>query len=604
MELKKGALSQVKKIFSFNFLRLVAFYPFLLPVWTDYYFRVENTSYIVPTQMSAQVLSEQKRFFFLTPDPIIRSRMLASFNVSENPSMAVVLDEILSKEKNPQVLSDILAVMKRKGIKSSNLPILKKLMSSEISSSRAYAACLYLDVADSPNAVLDMLANEKSVFVSNLVWEKLLERRNICSETLLANAFTKIPAYQHSQFFRVFASVLSLPENNKFIKDIVAGENIENKIAIAAILGRQKDCADVVLAKFAESKDPRLRMIVAQSLFGDGRLEFLLKLSDDNDSEVRRLTLNSLSGFGIENEMAINAIIKHLADEELLVRNDAEKILVELRIGDKYLSVIQKNFLGLDAGVASAVTVLGDLKYTNAAEDIRSIMREKNDVEVRKRALYALGKMDYKVSAKDCSVFATDKSAEIRRATAFALGLFGDKETFEIITKLAMDKDAETSAEALLGISRIGDPFFLNTVITCIKRVKENYIIRSSAAKAGSTLGVSSKELVKELRRACLEMTIPAEGGMKLFDSDQVRGAVAWTLAEIGRKDASFAGETKNVLAILQTPIEKQTNNISSSEFLIDCARQAQCYFEGIECPPSEITPLNPTLTINTFEGK
>jgi hypothetical protein len=79
---------------------------------------------------------------------------------------------------------------------------------------------------------------------------------------------------------------------------------------------------------------------------------------------------------------------------------------------------------------------------------------------------------------------------------------------------------------------------------------------------------------------------------------------VAWTLAEIGRKDASFAGETKNVLAILQTPIEKQTNNISSSEFLIDCARQAQCYFEGIECPPSEITPLNPTLTINTFEGK
>jgi hypothetical protein len=83
-----------------------------------------------------------------------------------------------------------------------------------------------------------------------------------------------------------------------------------------------------------------------------------------------------------------------------------------------------------------------------------------------------------------------------------------------------------------------------------------------------------------------------------------VRGGAAWALADIALRNGDFAGEARQVLDVLQTPTEKQSEKVSSSEFLIDCARQAQAYLEGRECGQSEITPSRPELVARPAKEK
>lgn len=586
-----------------RFLRLFAFYPFLLPVWQESYFTAENTAYRIPVQIRDESLRGQKDFFFAIPDAITRSRIVVSLNGCENPGMQAVLEEMLSKEKHHEVLADVLGTMVEKKVQSSNIPVLKEMMRSEIPACRAFSACLYLDGAASPEAVFEMLQKEDSPFVSNLAWSKLLERKDICTASKVASLHSGIPSFQRPQLLKLLASISGQPENETLVKDAAEKGSIEEKIAVVVSLAARPACADALLAKFAEFPDARLRREVARSAASPGRLAVLIKLSSDPESEVRRLAVLSLAGFGTGCKDAVEAIIARLSDEELLVRNDAEDRLLSLEIGPEYLSLIRDGPLKSEAGVASATRVLGERRYKEASEDIRAVLLVSKVVEVRRRSLVALGHLEHNSSARDCASFAGDKDDGVRRAAAFALGQFKEKETFEAVVKLAEDKVQDVSAEALFAIFKTGDVFFADVVLSSLKRVKEHYLIRSAAVKAAAGIGVNSKEIVKALRRAALDKTIPTDMG-PVFDMDQVRGGAAWALADIALRNGGFAGEARGVLDVLQTPIEKQSEKVSSSEFLIDCARQAQAYLEGRECGQSEITPSRPNLVARPAKDK
>jgi len=583
-----------------NIFRVFAFYPLLLPIWKEAYFRKDNVSFSVPIHMSDEILLEQKKFFLSAPDPTIRSRILMSLAECDNSNFGPVLEEFLLKENNPEVLSDILRIMHEKALRYSNTKILLELMKSELPSSRAYAACIYLDLPDSKTEVFEMLSKENTRFVSNMVWGKIYEKRTFFSESDLISLYPKTPKFQLSRLLKTLAAISAIPEENAILMQFVDKGSLEDRISIAESIGQRKDCADAVLAKFAKDPDQRLRMAVARSLLSPGRLEFLCQLSQDMDSEVRRLSVISLAGDGVDNDTALLAIIARLADEEEVVRSQSENALVSVGIGDKYLNLIWKEYLSKPASEASAIKVLGELKFVAAAEDIRRIMKARGDVLTVSRSLTALGKMNHKVSVKDCAYFADSKFPEIRRATAFSLGCLAERDGFDGLAKLAMDKAPEVSAEALSGIWKIGDDFFSGTVIACLKRTGDSYLIRSAAASAASAMP-ASKDFVKALRRICVEKTIIVDNG-KEFDVDQVRASAVWSLAEIARKDSGFQKDARDVIAVLRSNSSKEEDQkVSSSEFLSESARQAEAFLDGKDCQASEISPAKPNLVINSI---
>lgn len=580
----------------------MAFYPFLLPVWKETYFRPENTTYEVPCFISDQIISEQKEFYFSLSDPHMRSKLLASLYFADNPKFQTFLNELIQKEENPVVLTDILRGLYIKSCTCSNLQILKKMMKSEVPAGRAYSAVLYIDNAKSPDEIFELLKNEKNEFVAKLVWEKLSTKKDLCQTEKLYQLYDKISEIHKPYLLAILAKISVKPEEEKLIRAVIDNkEAIGEKISIAQSLASRKGVGDQILAKFAEDPDARLRAAVAKSEASDARLPFLLKLSRDADNEIRRQAIISLSKFGLASKDAVNALIERLADNELLVRNETENALISLKITEDYLSKISSEKLTDSAALASAVRVIGELKYLPASEEIRKILNETNNIEVRKRALIALGKLEYREAAKDIGKFASDNEKEIRRAVAYALGQLKEKDTFETIVKLASDNDPEVSAEASIAIFKTADPFFENVVISNLKRVKDSFLIRSAGAKAASTSCINSANAVNALKRIALEKVIPTDMG-PTFDSDHSRASAAWALADIAKANAKFAKDAASILEKLQTPPEKQDDKLVSSEFLIDCARQAQAYLEGKEATQSEITPYMPELAIRKIE--
>jgi HEAT repeat protein len=451
-----------------------------------------------------------------------------------------------------------------------------------------------------------MLESEKSEFAANIVWKKLLDKKTICGEDALSSAYKKIPEFQRPQLLRVLVEISKNPDKNPIVSEAVNTGTLEEKAAVIEALASRKDLGDEILAKFAEDGDIRLRLAAAKSLPRDGRLAFLLKLSEDEDYEVRRLAAISLGAFGKSNKKeAVSGVMKRLGDPELLVRNEAEKILIGNQIGEEYLKEIQGKYLNSDSSMASSIVVLGDLKFTAASQDIHKILIEKNNDEIKRRALMALGRLEYFPSAKDAAKSAGSANPEVRRAAAFALGNLKDKETFEAIAKLANDSEDEVSAEALSGIAKIADPFFLDTVAGCIKKVKARDIVRSSAARAAGKIKESSAEIKKSLKRICVDKTIPVMGMGDEFDSDYARASAAWALVDIALMEPAFAKEAKDILTVLQMPLEKQNEKLQSSEALIEYSRQAEKYLNGEECSTaSKVTPVKAEMIINPFESK
>ncbi|HRR06212.1 MAG TPA: HEAT repeat domain-containing protein, partial [Victivallales bacterium] len=555
-----------------------------------------------PTFITNEQLTEQRDFYLQIQDPNIRSRIVKSFYQCENPSMEKVLTLMAEKEKDPIVLSDILHAFYTKSLKFSNIPLLKEMMKSEIPSLRGYSAYLYLDSASSTDDVFDFLKREQDEFVARIVWNKLSSlRKDLCKKDKLNSLINNIPSFQKQFVLALLTDITEKPDEEILIIETLKKGTIEEKISIAGALARRTDAGHSLLAKLSEDPDTRIRHTVAGSKFSTERLSYLLKLASDPVPAIRYLAVKSLSESPSLPD-AVNAIISRLGDEDYLVRTEAENGLIALNIGDEYLSKVLDK-LNDNNATASAIRVLGELKYQPSAEKIRKIILETNIPEIRRRSAIALGRLKYKEAADEIAKFAKDNDKSVRTAVAYALGQIKVQNTFNIIADLALDKEPEVSAEASMAIYEIGDSFFIKTIVENLKRVKENYLIRSAAVKAASAQITAPNEIVKALKKAALEKTIPTEMG-PVFDMDQVRGGAAWALVEITKKNKDIIEETKQVLKMLQTPPEKQDDRFVSSEFLIDCAKQAQAYMEDKEPTQSEITPSSPVLIIRKIKGE
>ena len=57
---------------------MLVFYPLLLPVWEETYFRSENIQVQRVVFVSDKELGEQKKFFLASPDPVLRTRIIMS----------------------------------------------------------------------------------------------------------------------------------------------------------------------------------------------------------------------------------------------------------------------------------------------------------------------------------------------------------------------------------------------------------------------------------------------------------------------------------------------------------------------------------------------
>src|SRR5215813_10642437 len=150
--------------------------------------------------------------------------------------------------------------------------------------------------------------------------------------------------------------------------------------------------------------------------------ELVRGLDRSLDLEVRRANFDRLIGLG---ERAVPALLRHLQSEDQDRR-------------------------------ATACSVLAQMRYPQVVESLVALFRDSNDVEVRWRAAYALGKLGDRRSVEALIAAITDPSPLVRASAAEALRGFSEPRVVAALISALRDSDWEVrqGAASSLGVLR------------------------------------------------------------------------------------------------------------------------------------------------------
>jgi HEAT repeat protein len=127
---------------------------------------------------------------------------------------------------------------------------------------------------------------------------------------------------------------------------------------------------------------------------------------------------------------------------------------------EKQLQQLLKNLKDRDGWVRSkAATRLGEIKATEAVDELQEILREDRDSLVRSSAAAALGDIgeEAKAAVEDLiEIMKNDQIVGVRLEAAVALGNIGATEAVDELTKIALeDKDIRVRSWAADAIRKI-----------------------------------------------------------------------------------------------------------------------------------------------------
>ncbi len=186
-----------------------------------------------------------------------------------------------------------------------------------------------------------------------------------------------------------------------------------------------------------------------------------------------------------------NPIMAALRDQENIVRNEAQRILVELndaRAIEPLIASLRDEDWNVRKNAVSALSRIGG---SRAVEPLIAALRDKYS-EVREAAVRALGRIEDKRAVEPLINALKDKSREIREASAEALRKIKDRRAVEPLIAALNDKDSSVRQEAAIALGEINDNRAVKPLIAAQK--DENSHVRSSVAKALDKLGWSPED--------------------------------------------------------------------------------------------------------------
>lgn len=583
-------MKQIKTI-----LFSTVFFPLLQPVWDKEPFSISNISKPdAPFFLEDAGIKEQGAYFRQLPDPRIKSRIALSLLRTNNEKAVEILENMLRDEKNDNVTSDLLMCMYRLRDKAkiTYSERIKKYMEHQDRFIRGYAAALYFIKTSDAATILNMLEKENSPFVQELLWDELAARPKSSNQENLKKFLQSKDILRRAGALRVLTLASKEPDNVQELKK-AAEDELPLKIALIKALGKMPDAGNELIMKLSGDKSSIVRALAASCAVSDKRLKTLLKLSADKDWEVRRTACATLGGS--KSPEAVSALLERFNDKCGPVRTAAEDALVKINPGEDTIKKLNE-FLKNEAQRNSALRTLGLLGAKNSAPDILNVLNVKAEDETVRRAVEALGRLEYKAGADAVASKSSSKNAAVRKAAAFTIGRLGIASTFKDLDTLTKDKDPSVVLEAIKSMGLIADKSFNKRLNEIVKDVKPatSSDMRAYACWAASRINAPTDDMMEQMKKLFLKKIIPMEGE-KTYDADHARAAAIMALVEMGRKNnaPSMQAAKSAITFFHENPFKtKDEDSITLKEYM----RQIQSVADGKEISPEIVPSVSPEL--------
>jgi len=312
------------------------------------------------------------------------------------------------------------------------------------------------------------------------------------------------------------------------------------------------------LVKLLSYPDMRIRKkaqfaLARSSFWGYRKLKTVLEESDNQFAKI-----HAIWGIG---QIAANNLSKAEPLVSLLSSDDSELI-------------------------AQTLKVLGDIKYTKAAENYIPLLQHEND-RVKFFAAQALGRVEYEAAIQpllDLIETNADTDVYLRHASVLALSRIGKTEP---IVALASSKNRSLRIAAVLVLRRMQDPEvakFLNDsdeyiVTEAARAINDDWSIEEALPALANLLNdnqFSSEPLLRRSINAALriggkkEMNNLIDFAKKLNISSELRGEALAALGTWGspsvldRVDGRLRGEVTRDANIVKLAFEKEIPNFLS----------------------------------------
>ncbi|HCE42427.1 MAG TPA: hypothetical protein DET40_02630 [Lentisphaeria bacterium] len=570
-----------------NLKKLFAFFPLLIPIWEKVPFDSVNTAVPdAPYYADNASIKMQSDYLMKTQDSRLRSKIAVSLAYSDNQAAIDALEACLQDEKNDYVQADLLNALYNLRAQGScrKVTLLKSLLKSQNKSVRAMAAALDLRATNDLSSVYALLASESNEYVINFLWSEIASGKDLAKhsrDSEIDGFLSSENPYQRAGAIRVAAMKSGEPDKDAKIAKFLSDKNTMVKAALAQALALRDKGGAGLLEKLSDDRDVTIRAFVASSAPAPDRLQIFMKLSNDPDDEVRRLSCVSLGGY--KDADAINSLIARIGDKMLQVRDAAEASLIRIAPGQDVLKRIGDELLETKESRASAVTILGALKDKRYSEPIMKLLVSLDEAEydLIRRCITALGELDFKESWKPVSERAGHKEAVVREAVASTLGKLRIKESYDTIIKLSDDKSVNVSTQAFESMGWIADTYFSATLLAAIRKTVAEYPAdnRSYACWSIARINVASQDILNQLDALCMKMVLKIPMSPNTYDVDSVRISALFALIDLGKKDPVAKEKAENVLkAFLAPPRNDDAFSSMVGDGLKDFARQAKAY--------------------------
>ena len=587
---------------------LLIFYPLIIPVWKTEPFDAKNIERANSLYfMTAPEVEFQIKTFRKIKDPRIRGRMVLDLINSNNPEAVSGMTLLYGEEKNNSVKADIMtALYKMKHIaKCSDTSMLKACLKNDNTIIRGYGSALYLDKTKDAKAILELLQTEKSLFVRNLLWSDLMRFAEQCPEPLLVNLANSTNPLTRAGAVRILALKTPSPDSNDTLKKMAEDKEIVVRAYLAEGVAQRTAGGAQILEKLSKDSAVQVRTSVASAKSAPDRMKMHIALSSDPDPEIRRLSIIALRHYRKPN--AVNALLVAMNDNYKPVRTAAEDSLIFIKPSADTLKRIGEEYLNQKPAVYSAVRILGTLNDQRFNAEIEKILNTASDTDLMRRAINALGDLNYKKASASIAKKATCKDPLVREAVGNALGVFNVKNTFDTLIKLSTDKVNIVRLAAIKGMGIIRDPYFVNRLKKIISSVDIGAETRAFGCWSLARINKPSSSVIKRLQKNALDDFIPSAGEPR-YDADFARIAACMTLIEFSKKDAAAKQAALKVLETLTTSTEQQkieqgrsSMELMSSPTLQEYARQAELYMQGKEIKMMPLPTLQPHLTVKKY---
>ncbi len=586
-------------------LNCLAVVPLLAPLWeknppSEEDLRVERP--IIATEEEIAFQAEGMKYL----DPRLQRRLLHNFGETNHKDAGSFLLTIIENDPDPDLLTTALSQLHRLPIDQKRaaravIPLLNheegrirswshKLINHLPITEKGLNKIRHTAAGDPDANVRDNALRALRTHARHLSFSEVVELTNTETARQRAAAWKAAAATRDAnKYGENFVQAATADPSPFAVKEILSGV-VANNLEVAPELRQE----------LMEHRHPSVRGEVARSIRGneinnsktaETNKNILLQLISDEDPEVRRTAIKSLSDFpSLE---VVEKVVERFSDNQIFVRQEAEKSAVAL---SRKIKVAEETAKQLDAEYSEAryhaCNVLGIIEADQFAPQIHQLLKEESQGKNIAAAVKALTRLGYRPALPRIAELDQHEKDMVRRAVTTAMGIIGDRSINSKLAGLIHDPDSSVRMAAIIAAGRLREAFFAAPLLTILNDTQNPETEFSAQERIAICWTVPRlrpipEDVMNRIRRHALETVIAVEMGPPMHERPQVIAGAVFAFAEAARHDSQYQEKAEELISrFVAAADSEQTQNqfvsvVKSSPLLLDIPRQVQARLEN-----------------------